>query len=120
MYADTITVSMQTAMDETARRRTIQRSYNEEHGIIPQTIQKAIGGPLVAIADADYLESAAPLPDADEDWPDADEIPATIDRLKKEMRRAATALEFERAAELRDRIHALERHQLGLVEGSRA
>jgi len=120
MYADRITDSMKNAMDETARRRTIQRAYNEEHGIVPQTIRKAIAGPLVAIADADYLEGSELLPDPDEDWPDAGEIPATLDRLKKEMKRAATALEFERAAELRDRIHALERHALGLKEGSRA
>jgi excinuclease ABC subunit B len=120
MYADTVTVSMQNALDETDRRRTIQQRYNEDHGITPQTIRKAIGGPLVAIADADYLEGAELLPDPDENWPDPDEIPATLDRLRKEMRRAATALEFERAAELRDRVHALERHQLGLAEPSRA
>jgi len=120
MYADHVTASMQSALDETARRRTIQRRYNEEHGIVPQTIRKAIGGPLVAIADADYLESAEPLPDVDEDWPDPEEIPASLDHLRKEMRRAATALEFERAAELRDRVRALERHQLGLLEPSRA
>jgi excinuclease ABC subunit B len=118
MYADTVTASMQSALDETARRRTIQRRYNEDHGITPQTIRKAIGGPLVAIEDADYLEATEPLLDGEdaEGWPEPDEIPGTVDRLKKEMRRAATALEFERAAELRDRIHALERHRLGLSE----
>ena len=120
MYADVITDSMKNAMDETARRRTIQRAYNQEHGIVPQSIRKAIAGPLVAIADADYLEGSELLPDPDEDWPDAGDIPSTLTRLKKEMKRAATALEFERAAELRDRIHALERHALGLVEGPRA
>jgi excinuclease ABC subunit B len=120
MYADHVTVSMQYALDETARRRTIQQAYNAEHGIVPQTIRKAISGPLIAIADADYLEGSEPLVEPDEDWPDAEEIPATIDRLKKEMRRAATALEFERAAELRDRIHALERHQLGVPESRHA
>ena len=116
MYADTVTVSMQSALDETARRRTIQRAYNAEHGIVPQTIRKAISGPLVAISDADYLEGAEPLVDGDEDWPEIDDIPATIDRLRKEMRRAATALEFERAAELRDRIAALQKHQLAVME----
>ena len=116
MYADTVTVSMQRALDETARRRTIQREYNEAHGIVPQTIRKAIGGPLVAIADADYLESSELPPEGDEVWPEPEAIPKTLERLRKEMRRAATALEFEQAAELRDRIHALERHQLGLRE----
>jgi excinuclease ABC subunit B len=123
MYADTITVSMQHALDETARRRTIQQAYNEEHGIIPQTIRKAIGGPLIAIADADYLEPAEPPTDDDgeagESWPEPEQIPVTLDRLRKEMRKAAAALEFERAAELRDRLHAIERHQLGLLEASR-
>ena len=119
MYADTVTASMQRALEETARRRTIQQRHNEEHGITPQTIRKAIGGSLVAIAEADYLEGAALLPDADESWPDPDELPATVARLRKEMRRAAAALEFEQAAELRDRVHALERHQLGLVEARR-
>ncbi|MCC6848471.1 MAG: excinuclease ABC subunit UvrB [Deltaproteobacteria bacterium] len=115
MYADTVTASMRTALDETARRRELQQRYNEAHGITPQTIRKAIAGPLVAIEDADYLEITEPPGDGGgEDWPSPGEIPAAIDRLKKEMRRAATALEFERAAELRDRLRALERHRLGL------
>jgi excinuclease ABC subunit B len=114
MYADTMTDSMRMAIDETARRRTVQRCYNEEHGITPMTIRKAIGNPLVAIAEADYLE--VPLPeDEAEDWPEIAEIPAIVDRLRKEMRAASAALDFERAAELRDRIHALERHRLGVA-----
>ena len=115
MYADTVTVSMQFALDETARRRGIQRTYNEAHGIVPRSIRKAVGGRLVAIAEADYLEGAELLPES-ETWPEPAEIPGTLDRLRKEMRRASAALEFEQAAELRDRIHALERHQLGLIE----
>ncbi|OQY66974.1 MAG: excinuclease ABC subunit B [Polyangiaceae bacterium UTPRO1] len=114
MYADVVTASMQSALDETARRRRLQQRYNEEHAITPRTIRKAIRGPLVAIADADYLDDATPEDDAAESWPEPAAIPATIDRLKKEMRRAAAALEFEQAAELRDRIQALERHRLGL------
>ena len=50
-----------------------------------------------------------------EDWPDAADIPALVDRLRKEMRQASSTLDFERAAELRDRIGALERHRLGLA-----
>ena len=114
MYADTVTDSMRTALDETARRRTIQRAYNAEHGITPRTIIKAIGNPLVAIAEADSLEVPLDADDGGEDWPDLADIPGVVDRLRKEMRQASAALEFERAAELRDRIAALERHRLGL------
>jgi excinuclease ABC subunit B len=114
MYADTMTDSMRMAIDETGRRRTVQRRYNEEHGITPTTIRKAIGNPLVAIAEADYLEVALPE-DEREDWPELEEIPAIVERLRKEMRAASATLDFERAAELRDRIQALERHRLGVA-----
>jgi excinuclease ABC subunit B len=117
MYADTVTASMRSALDETDRRRTVQRRYNEEHGITPQTIRKAIGGSLAALVEADYVE--VPLADDGEEWPAPEEIPAVVVRLKKEMRRAAADLEFERAAELRDRVQALERHQVGLAAGAR-
>jgi excinuclease ABC subunit B len=115
MYADTITESMRIALDETARRRTVQQRYNEEHDITPRTIRKAIGDPLVAIADADYLEVPLAEEDDDQEWPAPEDIPAAVQRLRKEMRQAAAALEFERAAELRDRIGALERRRLGLT-----
>jgi excinuclease ABC subunit B len=118
MYADTVTDSMARALEETARRRTVQGRFNEEHGITPQTIVKAIGDPLVAIVEADYVELAADDEEAAE-FPPAHEIPATVERLRKEMRRASAGLEFERAAELRDRIQALERHQLGLLAEAR-
>jgi len=120
MYADTVTDSMQYALDETARRRRIQQAHNEAHGIVPRTIQKAVGNRLVAIAEADYLEPLEQPEDDAESWPDADEIPGLIDKLRKEMRRAAAALEFEEAAGLRDRMHALERHLLGLAEARHA
>ncbi len=114
MYADTITDSMRQALDETARRRAVQQRFNAEHDITPTTIRKAISDPLVAIAEADYLEVPLDETELDEDWPDLAEIPALVDKLKKEMKQASAALEFERAAELRDRISALERHRLGL------
>ncbi len=115
MYADTITDSMRTALDETSRRRTIQEGYNVEHGITPRTIIKAIGNSLVAIAEADYLEVPLDEDETRDDWPDVDDIPDLVERLRKEMRQASAALEFELAAELRDRIAALERHRLGLI-----
>jgi len=98
MYADAVTASMRRAIDETNRRRATQQDYNQEHGITPQTIQKAIGEPLAAVCEADYLAVAA----------------KTIAELRREMRDAAKQLEFERAAELRDRILALEARVLGV------
>ncbi len=118
MYADVVTDSMRKAMDETARRRTIQGQYNEAHGITPTTIRKAISDPLVAVLDADYVELAPGEEVAGDDWPAPAEIPAMVERLRKDMRRASADLEFERAAELRDRIQALERHRLGLTADS--
>jgi len=115
MYADRITDSMRTAIDETNRRRTVQERYTIEHDITPRTIRKAIGNSLVAIAEADYLEVPLDEDESGEDWPDAADIPALVDRLRKEMRQASSALDFEQAAELRDRIGALERHRLGLA-----
>jgi len=118
MYADIITDSMRMAIDETDRRRTVQERYNVEHGITPQTIRKAIGSPLVAIAEADYLEVPLEEDEGGEDWPEPADIPALVDRLRKEMRQASATLDFERAAELRDRIAALERHRLGLASAA--
>ncbi|HEY2388548.1 MAG TPA: excinuclease ABC subunit UvrB [Candidatus Binatia bacterium] len=118
MYADVITASMRMAIDETDRRRTVQEQYNVEHGITPQTIRKAIGSSLVAIAEADYLEVPLEEDEAGEDWPEPADIPPLVDRLRKEMRQASATLDFERAAELRDRIAALERHRLGLVSAA--
>ncbi|TMA82001.1 MAG: excinuclease ABC subunit UvrB [Deltaproteobacteria bacterium] len=115
MYADAITDSMRNALDETARRRTIQRAYNAEHDITPRTIVKAIGNPLVAIAEADYVEVPLDEEETTEEWPPLEEIPRVVDRLRKEMKQASNALDFERAAALRDRIVALEQHCLGLA-----
>jgi len=115
MYADAITDSMRNALDETARRRTVQQAYNVEHDITPRTIIKAIGNPLVAIAEADYVEVPLDEDEAAQEWPPLEEIPRVVDRLRKEMKQASNALDFERAAELRDRIVALEQHRLGLT-----
>ncbi len=120
MYADAITDSMRNALDETARRRAVQRAYNAEHDITPRTIVKAIGDPLVAIAEADYVEVPLDEDDAAEEWPALEEIPRVVDRLRKEMKQASNALDFERAAELRDRIVALEQHRLGLLSPASA
>jgi excinuclease ABC subunit B len=115
MYADAVTDSMRKAIGETNRRRGVQRDYNSEHGITPQTIQKAIAEPLAAVCEADYL--TVPLvretPDELERLEPA-ELAARIGTLRKEMREAAKQLEFERAAEIRDRIRGLETTLLGV------
>ena len=98
MYADRETPSMHAAITETNRRREIQQRYNEEHGIVPKTIVKAVRSILEISSSADYSlnENGVKLT--------ASERRALIDKLEKQMREAAKMLEFELAAELRDQI----------------
>ena len=98
MYANTITGSMQRAIDETARRRELQMRFNEEHGITPKTIIKDI---RKAIETIEYAEDEEILSAS------AEKIEIMIENLKSEMLMAAENLEFEKAAELRDRIKEL-------------
>lgn len=106
MYADTITPSMQVALDETSRRRKIQEAYNKDHGIIPKTIVKGVREVInTAIAAEDSLDFKE-LVDTDNEFT-KDEINEMIDALKPEMYRAAEELDFERAAEIRDKIKDL-------------
>jgi excinuclease ABC subunit B len=114
-YADRVTPSMQAAMDETRRRRRLQEKFNRTHGITPETIKSSIKDLLASVYEADYV--TVPLA-AEEQAPYlADNLPAQIARLKKEMKAAAKKLEFERAASLRDRIKELE--SAGLKYGGR-
>ena len=112
LYGERVTANMQAAMDETARRRAIQEAYNAEHGIEPRTIIRAVESPLAALVSGDYLEIAADKRKRTISVEDleitTDEAPKMIAALRKEMRAAAAKLEFERAAELRDRVRALE------------
>ena len=112
LYADSVTDSMRLAMDETNRRRSLQAAFNKKHGITPQTVIKSIGSPLVKIYEADYVD--VPLAAEKEANYGAKDLPRVIQRLKKEMKKAAENLEFERAAELRDRIRAMEEQEIGL------
>ena len=111
LYGDTITASMKVTIDETARRREIQAKYNTEHGITPETIKKRIHDLEYEIAEADYLDLGIA---AEEEvvYSDESEMEQTIEKLEKEMKAAAKALEFERAAKLRDRIRALRQKEL--------
>ena len=113
MYADHITVSMQRAISETRRRREIQAAYNREHDITPQTIQKAIASRWAEAAEADYVDLTT-VAEAAEEYVPLTEIPKRVAALQKQMREAATRLEFERAAELRDQIHRLQEQELAL------
>ena len=115
MYADAMTDSMRMAIGETDRRRARQVAYNEEHGITPQSIVKAIDASLVEM----YSPEWAVVPEVDDAPPDtelipAHELPDRITGLRQEMMEAAERLEYERAAELRDRIKRLERQVFGL------
>jgi excinuclease ABC subunit B len=112
LYADSITDSMRLAMDETNRRRGLQATFNEEHGITPQTVIKSLGSPLVKIYEADYVD--VPLVAEKGTTYKSAELPRLIQRLKKEMKKAAEGLEFEKAAELRDRIRAMQEQEIGL------
>jgi len=113
LYADVMTDSMRRAIDETDRRRTKQQEYNAEHGIVPRSTTRSIDDPLVRMAEMDYF----PLPEVAEDGPryDSDQdAKAEIARLRRLMREASERLDFERAADLRDKAKKLEKQELGL------
>ena len=113
LYADRITDSMKRAIDETQRRRVIQEIFNRENGITPQTIIKPIEATLITASEADYFKMPTEV-DQIEDYSPAN-IEATIARLEVEMRGAAKRFEFEKAAELRDRIKVLRERELQLT-----
>jgi excinuclease ABC subunit B len=103
---------MRSAISETERRRQKQHAYNEAHGITPETIRKAVESPLAALLDGERVlarKDKAPqmrLPGQEEIDPKT--LGNTLKRIKVEMREAAKKLDFERAAELRDRMRDLE------------
>jgi len=106
LYADVYTDSMRRAIDETNRRRAIQEQYNQENNITPQSIIKPIDMSLVAIAEADYV--TVPLdPDDPAEEMTAEQREKFIAGLEENMRDAAKKFEFEKAAQLRDRIKML-------------
>jgi excinuclease ABC subunit B len=106
MYADSITGSIRTCLDETKRRREIQRRYNEDYNITPESIKKSIHDILASIYEADYM-TVPVISEERKMYSPEKELPAMIKRLKEEMKVAAKNLEFEKAAELRDRIKEL-------------
>lgn len=104
MYADTMTDSMRNAIEETNRRRTIQQKYNEEHGITPQTIKKAVRD-LISISKSIAKEEARF--EKDPESMNRKELEKLIADIQKKMKKAAAELDFETAAELRDKMMEL-------------
>lgn len=110
LYADKITDSMKHAIDETARRREIQETYNSEHGITPTTIVKPVEATLVTAYEADYFKVPMDLDALEEYSPK--QLKETIAQMEVDMRAAAKDMKFERAAEIRDRLKYLREREL--------
>jgi excinuclease ABC subunit B len=113
MYADTVTESMRVALEETERRRELQEAYNQEHGITPASIIKAIDDASLSVYNLDYTAPA--VAEDREGYLSQDELDSRIEQLQAQMRQAAANLDFERAATLRDKIKSLKNRELGLV-----
>jgi excinuclease ABC subunit B len=108
LYADSITNSIKKTVDETSRRRKVQIQYNQDHNITPESVRKDINDLLSSIAEQDYVTvESTPTGAGPEIHPN--EIPKLIKKLTKEMFAAAKNLEFETAAEIRDKIRELEK-----------
>ncbi|MRR59048.1 MAG: excinuclease ABC subunit B, partial [Deltaproteobacteria bacterium] len=113
MYADKVTGSMQSCIDETERRRAIQTEYNREHGITPQTVKKGLRSILESIEEHDYT-TLPKVAEGAEEYVPPEKIPGLLKKLRKEMLEAAKELAFEKAAELRDRIRKLQELELAV------
>jgi excinuclease ABC subunit B len=107
LYADRVTESMRKTLEETSRRRIIQVEFNTEHNITPESIQKNISDILSSLAERDYVTVETPS-DKNTLEIHPNKIPALLKKLNKEMFAAAKNLEFEKAAEIRDQIRAIE------------
>ncbi len=115
MYADSITRSMQACIDETQRRREKQLAWNQEHGITPETVRKSMQTILGSIEEKDYYTPKVSAAETPEEYGVAPkDIPKLVKKLRKEMLGAAKQLDFEKAAELRDRVRTLEEMELAL------
>jgi len=114
LYADKVTDSMRVAMDETTRRRSLQEAYNHEHDITPESIVKNIGELLSSVYEHDYASIPEVEEEPEERYRSLEDIAAEVKALEKQMRQAAKALEFEKAAEIRDRVKVLRAREFGL------
>jgi excinuclease ABC subunit B len=114
MYADTVTRSMQACLDETNRRRALQQRFNEEHGITPQSVTKSLRTILESIEERGDYVTIPVVAETAEEYVALKDIPKQVKKLRKEMLEHAKQLDFEKAAELRDRIKRLEELELKL------
>jgi excinuclease ABC subunit B len=112
MYADKMTDSMKSAIGETERRRALQGRYNEEHGITPESVVRAIEDVMSSVYERDY---STPAIRETEPFRTQAELDAEIARLEHEMKSAAANLDFERAATIRDTVKSLRTRELGLT-----
>jgi len=106
LYADVATNSIRKALEETARRRNLQKAYNREHGLTPEGIKSRIHDILSSLEEADYVDIAGG------GGIETGDLDSTVSELEKEMLQAASDLEFERAAQLRDRIRELQERMM--------
>ena len=116
LYADRVTDAIRTVLDETERRRELQRQYNEEHGITPESVVKSVEDVMKATLVADGVKAPVPTIEIPEpqDLAEAEEL---VGRLMKMMREAAGNLEFEKAAEIRDEIERIRREKIPVLGG---
>ncbi len=114
LYADVITESMRQAIDETTRRRAIQVRYNQENTITPESVVKPVDMELALIVEADY--TTVPLAETEfEEIQSEQQLHEVIQKLEEKMREAAKKFEFERAAQLRDRLRLLKHKDVGML-----
>ncbi|HSL91082.1 MAG TPA: helicase-related protein, partial [Candidatus Limnocylindrales bacterium] len=109
LYADQVTESMREALAETGRRREKQKTFNERNGITPETVKKNIAAPIGQVCEADYVTVET---GEMREYASYEDLAKALKRLRREMERAAKKLDFERAAEIRDRLLALEKLEL--------
>ncbi|MGM0425783.1 MAG: excinuclease ABC subunit UvrB [Thermodesulfobacteriota bacterium] len=117
LYADQITGSMERAIQECDRRRQVQKEYNQAHHITPTTIEKNIDNILQSVYEADYVTVPA-MAESAASYPPPEELDQHIKELTEKMKQAASNLDFEEAALLRDRIKVLEAQELALLEAA--
>lgn len=109
MYADHMTDAIEKTLAETSRRRERQLEYNQQHGITPRSVKKNISNILDTVYEADYVDLPMVAEGAADAYVDIAALPKLIEELRKEMREAAKKLEFEKAAQMRDRMIVLEK-----------
>jgi excinuclease ABC subunit B len=115
LYADTVTGSMQRTIEETDRRRNIQRLYNEEHNITPETVRTSIKDIMTSVYEQDYVTIEVRTAEPVKEYNSLQDLRRDIKKLEKEMQEAARVLAFEEAAGLRDKIKELREFELEIM-----